>query len=74
MDSQKGRLILGGIVLVALAALMLYMYSDVLFAGRDRPTPIVAGTDGVNSDSQADANTPKPVAPGGARLMPRSGK
>ena len=77
MDSQKGRLILGGIVLIALAAIMLYMYSDVLFSGRENAPAnpnAAAANSAVGGNAQPEPDAPSPPPRGGGRMVAPTGK
>jgi hypothetical protein len=69
MDSQRVRLIAGGIILVVLAAVVLYMWKDSLFSSENRPAPVPN-----ISQPAADGGQPAPTAPppqrGGRRNAP----
>ena len=70
MDNQKGRLILGGVILVALAALMLWLYSDDLFSsGVTSPAAsAAAGNNGSDTGDPAEPNAPAPPPRTGGRM------
>ncbi|HMN40583.1 MAG TPA: hypothetical protein PKE29_07025 [Phycisphaerales bacterium] len=74
MDSQRGRLILGGVILVVLAGLMLWLYSDDLFSsGVTDPAKSAAAAANARADDAkagAEGSVVEPRA-GGRMSAPR---
>jgi hypothetical protein len=67
-SSQRTKLIIGGIVIVVLAAAAIYVYSDQLFGGPEKPTPIATAPAGGNG---TPAEPPTTGVSGGKAIGPK---